>query len=193
MGNYEDRHHLLNELRLEKNEAFEYLYRKYYHASSSFIRSNSGTENDARDIFQETLIVLCRQIRHDSFQLTQDIGAYLFAVSKNLWLYRLRSQKSRPEITSSENTLFERETADEPQDEYFEEKWQQEHHAIKELLDAMGPKCRKILSGFYFQRYSMQQLAETFGYSVAYVKLKKHRCLEALREKVNHHPAFSHE
>lgn len=194
MDTYDNPLHLLHDLRLEKNEAFEHLYRKHYRSVSNFIRFNSGTENDARDVFQETLLALCKNIRLETFHLDRhDIGAYLFAIAKNCWLYRLRSQKSKPEFATSENRLSDVPANEDPASEHFEEEREEKRLALTELLAAMNPACREILHGFYFLRQSLLQLAQSLGYSEDYIKLKKHRCMKDLREKIDHHPAFRHE
>ena len=46
------------------NEAFYYLYQKYYRMASNYIRHNSGSEAEAEDVFQDSLIAFYENIRN---------------------------------------------------------------------------------------------------------------------------------
>jgi DNA-directed RNA polymerase specialized sigma24 family protein len=44
-------------LKSKDNQAYEILYKFYYPSVKNFILKNNGTEDDAKDIFQETIII----------------------------------------------------------------------------------------------------------------------------------------
>ena len=55
----------------------------------TFILNNSGTSDDAKDIFQEAMIVLYEKVRSGSFELNCQIKTYVYSVCRRLWLKRL--------------------------------------------------------------------------------------------------------
>src|SRR5579872_5820157 len=57
------------------------------------IRNNGGNRQDAEDIFQEALIILCRKVRETDFVLTAQLSTYLFRVCHLLWKDELRKKK----------------------------------------------------------------------------------------------------
>ncbi len=175
---------LLHQLRQGKNEAFERLYREHYPKTAAFVRKNSGSEADARDIFQEALLVFLRKIRAETFELSSDVGGFMFGISKNLWLYRLRSHKSDLKTETAVASLAPVQFADDqslPPD--LENAFEAKYEVVQNLLETLKNDCRELLEGFYFRRQTLQQLGEALGFAEGYAKLKKHRCMDLLREK----------
>ncbi|MEJ7660739.1 MAG: hypothetical protein WKG07_14545 [Hymenobacter sp.] len=61
---------------------------------SHFVLQNSGSEDDARDVYQEGVMVFYEKVCEGSLELSCQIKTYLYAVCRRLWLKRLTS-KSR--------------------------------------------------------------------------------------------------
>lgn len=80
---------------IQQNEvaAFNILYKFYYPVVKSFVLKNNGSEADAEDVFQETLIVLLRKVPKDDFELTSSLKTYIFSIASNIWLKKLRDVK----------------------------------------------------------------------------------------------------
>ena len=57
-------------LKSKDNKAYEILYKFYYPSVRNFITKNSGCEDDAQDIFQETILVLLEKVPKEDFNLT---------------------------------------------------------------------------------------------------------------------------
>lgn len=53
---------------------------------------NNGTPDDARDLFQDTLLVLVDQLADENWSLRTSLKTYLYAVAHRQWLARLRQQ-----------------------------------------------------------------------------------------------------
>jgi RNA polymerase sigma factor (sigma-70 family) len=184
---------ILEQLRLGKNEAFEYLYKKHYHTTEAYVKSNAGTVQDARDIFQEALLVLFKKTHDADFRLTSDLGSYIQAIVRNMWLYRLRTRRAHPEVPIDEPGRLP-DVEDDHLGLILNEQAQEEKHiAVKQLLETLKTDCQKLIEYVYYYQFSSTQIAELLGYAESFVKVKKHRCMEALREKVKNHPAFNDE
>ena len=58
-----------------------------------YVLKNSGDKDDAKDVFQNTLIVFYKKVLIENFELSSKISTYLFSIAKNLWLKKLRDEK----------------------------------------------------------------------------------------------------
>src|SRR5258705_11058735 len=78
----------------ENNEdkAFNVLY-KHFPMIRKSVLSNGGNAQDAEDIFQEALIILCRKAKDPGFKLTAQLSTYLFSVRRFLWKDELKKRK----------------------------------------------------------------------------------------------------
>jgi RNA polymerase sigma factor (sigma-70 family) len=171
---------LAERIRLGDNKAFDYLYQNYYRQAAAFVKANTGNEQDARDVFQEALLVFYKQARKEGFKLTADPGTFLYAIVRNLWRYRLRTRRTHPEAGS-----------DDAENHAAEQTLNEKHQTIQQLIDTLKTECRQLIAYTYYHKLPSAEIAGLLGYTEAFVKVKRHRCMEALREKVKKHPVFS--
>jgi DNA-directed RNA polymerase specialized sigma24 family protein len=82
----QNEHALLDGLAQNDRLAIETLYQQHYRMVQSLIINNQGTIDDARDIFQEAMIVLYEKARSGTFELNCQIKTYVYSVSRRLWL-----------------------------------------------------------------------------------------------------------
>ncbi len=78
----------------DDEEALAYLYRIHFPMILNFILTNSGTQDEAKDIYQESIIVFYEKIKAGSLELNCQIKTYLYSVCRRLWLKKL-AEKSR--------------------------------------------------------------------------------------------------
>ena len=144
----------------------------------ALVINNQGTADDARDIFQEAMIVLYEKARSGSFELNCQIKTYLYSVSRRLWLKRLQQlQKFSPDINSMEETV--------PVEEEVEAQEQRnaEYAMMEKAMLSLGEPCRSILEAFYLQKRNMTEIAGDFGYTNAdNAKNQKYKCLMRLKK-----------
>src|SRR5690606_897349 len=57
------------------------------------IKKNTGNDEDAEDIFQESLIVVLKNVQKDDFYLTCSFLTYLYSISRNLWMQKLKTKR----------------------------------------------------------------------------------------------------
>ena len=69
-------------LKSKDNKAYEILYKFYYPSVKNFITKNSGCEDDAQDIFQETILVLLEKVPKEDFNLTSSLKYNAILLSK---------------------------------------------------------------------------------------------------------------
>ncbi len=167
---------LKSSLKSERNRALSYMYEKYYGGLARFVLDNSGTEEDAKDIFQDGLVVLYEKVQIPNFVWTSTLKTFLFAVCKNLWFKRLRKASNREIPTEDIQQL---QVMDIPIDDPYED----QKFLLRGVMNQIGTACKEILTLFYFQHRSMQEIAQEMNLANEKVaKNKKARCMAKLRE-----------
>ncbi|HEX9513832.1 MAG TPA: sigma-70 family RNA polymerase sigma factor [Puia sp.] len=169
---------LLEGLALNDRKAIETIYKQHYNMVQSLILNNNGYADDARDIFQEAMIVLYEKVKTGSFELNCQLKTYLYSVCRRLWLKRLnQSQRISPEVENLEETV--------PVEEEME--WHQQRNldfqVMEKSMKNLGEPCKSLLEAYYLQKKSMVEIAENFGYTNAdNAKNQKYKCLIRLKK-----------
>jgi len=179
---------LINQLRLGVPEAFEEIYRLHFKKIHAYISRNSGTLDDAKDYFQEAIIVLVQNIRKKEFKLTSDSGTYLYSTARNKWLNHLKRRKIMVSTEDNENML----ALQSEESEIAEKKiYDKKAHLAYEVLKQIGENCQQLLEYIFFEKLSHEEIAKKMGYASGSIRVTKFRCLEAYRKKMGNHPKFN--
>jgi DNA-directed RNA polymerase specialized sigma24 family protein len=80
---------LIAELRKKNEAALKQLYQENYVMILKLVVNNSGTEQEAKDVYQEAIIHFYERLSQQDFELTCKVKTYLYAVCRKLWLQRL--------------------------------------------------------------------------------------------------------
>lgn len=164
--------------------AFRELYTSVFPPCSNLILNNNGTMNDARDMFQESLMVLIKNLRKDNFELSCNIKTYLYSIMRNLWLKRL-NKKKRGGLSLVIDDPSDVEFIIIQEDELIEKQEKEmQLDIVAEVLKDFKEDCRKILTAFYFKKQSMKEIAAAMNYTNQFIRVKKVRCMDALKKKV---------
>ena len=142
------------------------------------VRQNSGSKDDAKDLFQDALVIFHRKVRNGDLTLTASISTFLFAICRNLWREELRRRNR-----TLTNWKLEAE-ADEPADLTALLAREGEYSAAEKALKSLGEKCLDVLQRFYVLHEPLQAIAKTLGFAgVGAAKTRKYKCLEAARRR----------
>ena len=144
------------------------------------IVSKGGSNEDAKDVFQEALIIFYEKARQEDFQLTATIGTYLYSVCRFLWKDQLVKKKGK----STAEFSSELSSADEAE---LQEVLKKEEQFIKmeTVLNQIGEKCLELLQLFYYKGLRMKEIASKLGLkSEKIAKNQKYKCLERAKQKV---------
>jgi RNA polymerase sigma factor (sigma-70 family) len=169
---------LLQGLACSDRKAIEIIYRENYNMVQSLIINNSGSTEDAKDIFQEAMIVLYEKVRSGTFELNCLIRTYVYSVSRRLWLKRLQQMNRYvPAIENLQDTVPVEEDVDE------NERINNEFQAMEKAIGSLGEPCKSLLEAYYLEKKSMQEIALFFGYTNAEnAKNQKYKCLVRLKK-----------
>ncbi|VAW28921.1 RNA polymerase ECF-type sigma factor [hydrothermal vent metagenome] len=152
--------------------ALEVVYQKNYQMMMRLVQNNSGTEQEAKDIYQEAVVVFWQKAVSGNLVLTSKISTYIYSICLNLWRKELDRKKRH---TNEEHDRPHFQTHD------VEEK----ARIVRACIDQLGETCKKVLSYYYFDGMSMKEIAERVGFAnTDTAKTKKYKCKKKLDEVI---------
>jgi RNA polymerase sigma factor (sigma-70 family) len=169
---------LLEGLSREDKGSIERIYKDNFSMIQHMILQNSGTNDDAADIFQEAMMVLFEKSRSADFTLNCQLKTFIYSVCRRLWLKKLnQSQRFSLRVEGLEDTI--------PLDDEMEthEKRQEDFLVMENAMNKIGEPCKSLLNAYYVQKKQMQEIAANFGYTNAdNAKTQKYKCLVRLKK-----------
>lgn len=170
------------------NQAISFLYRQHSEKLSSFLMKYGASEEQAQDVFQDTVVAFIDIAKKDSYRLDAKIGTFLTAIAKNLWYNELKKK----ERSTAREKLYEkgRDQVEEDVTSLIQERElkQELHH----LLAKLDEPCRKVLLLFYFENMSAKEMVDHLPYeNEQVVRNKKYKCLQAFTGMVKNHPLMA--
>ena len=153
-------------------EALELVYQKHYRMMVRLVLNNNGSEQEAKDIYQEAVVVFWQKSVSGKLVLTAKISTYIYSICLNLWRKELE-RKSR-------HTNDEKDSV-----EYQDQEKHERIKIIKDCVNRMGETCKRVLSYYYFDGMSMKEIAEKIGFAnTDTAKTKKYKCKKKLDELI---------
>ncbi|MGO1595978.1 MAG: RNA polymerase sigma factor [Sphingobacterium sp.] len=170
---------LLEGLRQGENNVVSYIYKSSFPSILYLILANNGTEDEAKDIFQEAVMVLYDKVLQHDFILRSKISTFLYAVCRRLWLKQLRKRDRTVNIVEQENF----EVVEVEEDIVNHEEKELEFKKMHTAMNLLGEPCKTILKEFYINNKSMKDICELMGYtSTDNAKTQKYKCLQRLKK-----------
>lgn len=175
-------------------EAFEEAYRQlfvlYQDRVFTICLRVTGSEEDALDAAQETMVTLARRIKDFAFRSRFSSWVYRIAVNAAIDVRRRRLDAPHGQVTTVlggaepdgllESTPMEAGPAlSDPAAVVAEQEAQE---SVAEALGRINPRFSSILSLRYLMDLSYEQIAETLECSLGTVKSRLNRAHSALRE-----------
>lgn len=147
-------------------------YVEVFPSVAVYIQKNGGKLEEAKEAFQEAIVLYYEQLNFTGFKPDKNHKAYLFGIAKNRWLKQCKD-KSRYE------PLLDRFDTAEVKEEQLNSK------KLLHYLKQTGEKCLNMLQAFYYEKLTTMQLADRFGYtSERSATVQKYKCLEKVRDQV---------
>ncbi len=156
------------------------IYKKFVPKVIHYIKTNSGNEDQAQDVIQETLILLFNQSKANKLHLTCPFDAYFFLLCKRRWINELKKSSNKGVTISDDYTsINESEEQMVTQTEIFDEKQQ----LFDSMFQKLGDKCKEILT-LSFTIKTMEEVAEKLNVTYGYARKKKSLCTGQLTEMI---------
>jgi RNA polymerase sigma factor (sigma-70 family) len=165
--------------------AISQLYQDHADISRSFIMGKGGTEQDADDIFQETVVSFIDTVQKGKFRQESGIRTFLISISKNLWYNEIRRRQravNREKLFETDRDQEEAGVGEIIRDRELKQQ-------LNEMLQGLGDSCRKILELFYYENLPMKEIVTHMHYeNEQVVRNKKYKCLQQLTDKMKQNP-----
>ena len=144
--------------------------------------SNSGSEDDALDIFQDAIVVLCKHIRNGKYDSNYQVSGFLYSVCRNLWINKAK----RDSRTSYFPEKFDYGDFTDFSDEILTK---EKERGLQAITQKLGQRCFELLKYAVFFKASSKEIIEKMGFSTANaVKTQKYKCKQKLLKILEDHP-----
>jgi len=156
----------------DREQAFIALYKKAFPAVAKYVSKMGGSFDDAKDIFQDALVIFYEKKVSQSGTVAANEQAYLVGIAKHLWSRRFAENCS---LTSLDQQF---DLAD-------EDVLQPSSAKLMHYLETAGQKCLELLKAFYYDNLPVNTIAGLFGYSgIRSATVQKYKCMEKVRETI---------
>ncbi len=169
------------DFKINVNKSIEKLHKASFHQVKQYILNNRGTIEDAEDLFSDACVKLIENINNDKFNEQASISTYFFSICKFSWMNHLRKKKIEVSDNEFENDTL---TGDYLIDFEDEKKSSEEIEKVIKALETLGLDCKLLLKKYYFNKEKLKNIAIEMNYTSQFVRVKKNRCLNALRKLV---------
>lgn len=176
---------ILEGIRRNDFKVMQFIYKTFYTYVKYFIISNSGNEDDVKDIFQEALIIIFRKLTEECLEISCTFKTYLYSVCRLLWLKQLKKRKMKGEVSIDNEEFIE--LSDETRD--LSEQTEK-YKLYQKYFKKLSEDCQKVLT-MSLEKTSLKKIAEVMGYkSEKYAKKRKYLCKEKLVNEIKKDPTF---
>ncbi len=153
-----------------QEELFVKLYEMAFPQVAGFIHKMGGSFDEAKDIFQDGLVIYYEKRIGGNTLTTVDDKAYLLGICRHLWYKYYHENKLKQAL---EHT---------PDLKLTEEHTPKVSEDILRFVELSGKKCLDLLKAFYYDKLNMKELATRFGFSgERSATVQKYKCLEKVR------------
>ncbi len=168
---------LIKKIKSGDYNELELVYKNYREEFIKWIiKSFKCSSDDAKDVYQQTIITLYENIVNDKIQnFNSSIKTYLFAIGKNKFFAETREKhKFQMETDDTINTI--------PEEMNTSIEDMKKLQGVEKSLEILGNPCKQILELYYYHKKSMIDIAGTLGLkNPETAKNMKYKCLKRLR------------
>ena len=166
---------LIEGIKNRNHEVLNFIYENHYSIIKNYITMNCGDEEDARDIFQEAIIIIYKKVSQNVLVLNCSFQSYLFSVCRLLWLKQLRQRR-----TNIEEKIGDEKPVELSEDIQKISEENDRYELYRYHFERLSKDCQQILSMF-LEKISLKEVAESFGFKTEkYAKKRKYQCKEIL-------------
>ncbi len=169
---------------VERRKGEERLFTRYAYFIKEGIHKYSLTEEEAFDVYSDTIISAIEKIAKRSFEERSSLKTWLYQIFHNKYVDLLRKKSTNKGSVHQTSSIsdFLLEAADSAKTIIQQLVDKADKVVLKQKLNQLGDNCRKMLM-FWAESYSDKEIAVEMEYkSSDVVKTSRLRCLEKLRQ-----------
>lgn len=182
---YSSQEKLVKAIQANDEHVLKSLYKDNFYKTEQYVLKNSGSFDEAKDIFQEAFVAVWENVQDNKFvpKNKSALNGYIYTIAKNKWLNHLNSALYR-KTNSFENHVHTLTDKNIIEADIFKEENENKIDDVANAFDSLGDTCKKLLSVFYYDNKSLRDISKVFNITEASARNKKYRCLEKLRTLV---------
>jgi len=158
----------------DREKFFLELYEERFPAVAKFVANRGGSFHDAKDIFQDALVIFYEKLVNEKLAVHVSHEFYVVGIAKHLWIRKFKDDHKKVSLDAVEKEIAI------PED-YFEIT----ENRLTSIIELAGRKCLNLLRAFYYDNLPLQQIKEAFGFSnVHSASVQKYKCIEKMRNTI---------
>lgn len=183
----------VTEVRAGDRKALMSLYEKLRLRFDALMHLYRDVQEDERlDLFQDSFIIMWENIEHGALcqesggvyafsagerHEVPDITAYFMRIVRNKYRELLRRKGKLPIFAVDEDEL---------PDMVAEDAAASRHLLICDSFMGLPERCRQILTMFYYDGMSLEEILDALGRDGTYngLKTRKHKCMQSLKDRI---------
>ncbi|OQP42714.1 RNA polymerase subunit sigma-70 [Niastella yeongjuensis] len=169
---------MMQELIIEDRAAdrkmlFMHLYQEAFPLVARYVRDKGGSFEEAKDIFQDALVIYYEKLVTSNVELTYSERSYLLGIAKHLWAKKNKEHYNHITLDDSLTGIAMEDPGTTASDK------------LLNLLHHSGQRCMELLRAFYYDKLPMTKISKLFGFSSERsATVQKYKCLEKVRDLV---------
>jgi RNA polymerase sigma factor (sigma-70 family) len=170
---------------LKENDAevFRYLYKTYGSMIDGYVRKNSGSDQEAREMVQTVLLEFWTAVREDRYQESGKLDRYLYILTSNTWRDELRRRKVRRTDELDTNQML---VADDHEQSIAmaivkDRRIEAMHHCLQQLESP----CDDIIRLYHLEEVNLQEVAKQMNYDYNNLRKRIFDCRKKLKKLVD--------
>jgi RNA polymerase sigma factor (sigma-70 family) len=151
----------LKKLKDKDSDSWGQIYKEYKSMIIKLVLKNSGSLEEAEDLFQNVMISLLKNIENGRISESSDFKNYIYTLAINQWRSKLKKGKNSPLMVLDNSLIMEDLLEEESETACYEDKLDAIYAQIKE-------KCLQLFQLRYsYQKRSMDEIAAMCGFGNA--------------------------
>ncbi len=179
-----------------KDVILEHLYKEYFPHVKNIIIKHGGNEQDAKDLFQEALIIIFNRLKNNDLVIKSSFYNYFIVLCKFIW-FRQKNIKQSYGSTQDVNELslpgqsYDETVQESPENAIYEEYLTNQFEKIYQRHYRKLPgDCKRVIKMF-FRKKSFKEIARRMNYTNEdYARRKKYLCMQQLTKMITRDPEY---
>lgn len=164
-------------------DIFRYLYRTQGAMIVGYVRKNSGSEHDAREMVQTVILELWNAVREGRYQEEGKLDRFVYMLTSNRWRDELRRRKvrqtdeldpARQQVMDDSDLSVEAAIAKDSRIE-----------AIHHCLQRLEAPCDDIIRLYHLEEMKLQDVAAQMNYDYNNLRKRIFDCRKKLKKLVD--------
>mgnify|MGYP001237801176 CR=1 FL=1 len=164
-------------------EILRHMYRAYSPMIVRHVRKNSGSEEDAQEMIQVTILECWSAVVNGRYEDQGKLDHYVYKVCANCWREELRRRRNKPKDSLEDKAYGLKDSSDESlaqaivKDRYLE--------AIQEGLQHLDSPCDDIIRMYHLENIQLQEVAVRMQYDYNNLRKRIFDCRKKLKTIVD--------